>query len=141
MIQFNIIKLLRIIQNYFFYIKQIKHNWIELSSPNFAMTRDWFYRIGTVINLPPSIVPQYGDALIKENVKNYIAKVKVKMSEIGLNELIYVKTVKKIDDYNVKVVFGYKPLTFSHILIFFQNLLTLSILMGVIYFIINIVFF
>ncbi len=129
------------IKHYFYYLKQLKSNWYELSGPEFAMTHDWFWRVGTIINLPPDIVPQYGDPLIKENVKNYIAKVKEKMHTLGLMELIYVKEVKKLDEFNVKVVFGYKLLKLSDIIYFLQNSLVISLLIGFIYFLIKFIFF
>lgn len=129
------------IQNYFYYIKQIKKNWADLSGPEFVMIKDWFYRIGTVINIPTEIVPEYGDSLLRENVKNYIDKVKNKMYQIGLMELIYVKTVEKIDDYNIKVVFGFKLIKASDIIVALQNFITVGVLSAILYFLINIVFF
>jgi len=129
------------IQNYFYYIKQINKNWDTLSGPEFVMIKDWFYRIGTIINIPVDIVPEYGDSLLRENVKNYIDKVKNKMYQIGLMELIYVKTVEKIDDYNIKVVFGFKLIKASDIKLYLQNIITIGVLVSIFYFLIKIILF
>lgn len=97
------------IKGYFIYRKVIKKNWEILSSPNFRMTKDWFNNIGTIINMPKDILDM-DNTLSKTIILDYVKKCEKQFYSMQIGDMTIPIETKKIDDFNYKVVFGYKYL-------------------------------
>ena len=75
---------------------------------NFRLERDYVYRLYTVINLDPKIVNQYYPEDISATaINDYVTKVDRYMMAKGLSELIALREVTKLDNFNIKIVFGF----------------------------------
>lgn len=75
---------------------------------NFRLERDYVYRLYTIINLDPKIVNQYYPEDISTTaINDYVTKVDRYMMAKGLSELIALREVTKLDNFNVKIVFGF----------------------------------
>lgn len=97
------------IKGYFIYRKVIKKNWETLSGPKFKMTKDWFNNIGTIINMPKEILDME-NTLSKTIILDYVKKCEKQFYSMQIGDMaIPIETIK-IDDFNYKVVFGYKYL-------------------------------
>lgn len=75
---------------------------------NFRLERDYVNRLYTVINIDPKLVNQYYPEDVSGTiVKEYVTKVDRYMRAQGLGELIALREITRIDNFNVKVVFGF----------------------------------
>lgn len=75
---------------------------------NFKLERDYVNRLYTVINIDPKIVNQYyPEDVSSPIVKEYVTKVDRYMRAQGLGELIAIREITRLDNFNVKVVFGF----------------------------------
>lgn len=102
------------IKGFFIYKKVIRDNWGTFSGPGFRMTRDWFFGIGTVINLPFDIT-SYDPNMATSVVRDYIKKCEKQFFSLGIYDMVSFKDAVKIDDYNYKVVFSYKHLSLAQL--------------------------
>lgn len=97
------------IRGYFIYRKVIKQNWGILSGPSFKMTKDWFNNVGTVINMPENIL-DWENTLGKTIIIDYVKKCEKQFYQMNIGDMAKPVETVKIDDFNYKVVFGYKYL-------------------------------
>lgn len=115
------------------YIKSIKNNKDKLNSPNINLRVDKVHRLYTVINMPED-VKTYGANLTEKYIKEYIQKVDPIFNNIGLNELVGILKMDKIDETNYLIVFGFSLMNTSKFWAWFYTIsiaaiISLSILL------------
>lgn len=94
------------IKLFFKYRKIIKANQEVLSNPTVSLKIDWINRLYTVLNLNDD-VKQFGVELTQTYIKKYLADNDKVFNSIGLQELVGIYDVQKIDETNYLIVFGY----------------------------------
>lgn len=104
------VSLLKKIKLYFVYKKIVKQaSFILQSEANLRLDR--VGRLYTVLNINAEDIKNYGPKLssqiIQKYVNDYISTVDKLFLKIGLTELVGLLDIKKIDDTNYLVVFGY----------------------------------
>lgn len=93
-----------------FYRRTIKECEQELVD-NFKLEKDLVYRLYTVVNIPPKLVEQYyPEDISGPMVKEFVGKVDRYMKAKGLGELLALRDVQQIDNFNVKIVMGFSLL-------------------------------
>lgn len=98
--------MIRKVITYIKYVRTLKKLWPEMSE-QFVLTKDITWTFGTVINMRPLDIKDYGPAMAEKIVKGYIRDMDRYCSAHGLRELVCVRSVKPIDALNYKVVFGF----------------------------------
>jgi hypothetical protein len=89
------------------YRRTIKECEAELSE-NFRLEKDLVYRLYTVVNIDPKLVEQYyTEDISGPVVKDFVIKVDRYMRAKGLGELVALRDVQPLDNFNVKVVMGF----------------------------------
>lgn len=90
-----------------FYRRTIKECEKELAV-NFRLEKDLIYRLYTIVNIDPKLVEQYyTEDISGPIVTEYVSKVHRYMSAKGLSELVAIREVEPIDNFNVRVVIGF----------------------------------
>ena len=130
---------------FFTYRKAIKQSsFLILNEVN--LRSDRVGRLYTILNLNSEDILNYGPKLssqiVQKYINDYMSKVDKMFLQLGLNELIGLMEIKKIDELNYLVVFGYSffnsarvanslvalgvvaLLTISYLLFFVKNFLT-----------------
>jgi hypothetical protein len=77
---------------------------------NLKLRRDYTNFLYTVVNIDPETVNKYyteNEKVSKPIINEYIKKVDTFFSKNNMSELVAIRTVKRIDDFNWKVEFGY----------------------------------
>lgn len=99
---------------YFIYRKIIKANKSFLVDPKFNLKIDRLCRLYTVLNFPDnygtnseSEAKTYGQQIVKKTLDDYVRSVDYLLTQVGLIEMTGLLETKRIDDYNILVVFGY----------------------------------
>lgn len=90
---------------YKFYKKIIKDN-KDMLNRKYNLRIDDAYRLYTVLNMPTD-VEAYGSKLTEKYLTEYISKVDTALMELGLNELIGIGEMKKIDEINYLIIFRF----------------------------------
>jgi len=80
-------------------------------------------------------VKKYGVELTQTNIKKYISDTDKVFKTLGLNELIGVYDIQKIDETNYLIVFGYSLMNTKKVTNRFLIISGLSIISTIIYFI------
>lgn len=105
---------------FFEYKKIIKENKTKLLT-KFNLRIDWSKRLYTVLNIPENIdIDKYGsdvqvnkqkfefeNKLSHSYIQKYIASVDKHLKKIGLQELVGIYDIRKIDNRNYLLIFGY----------------------------------
>lgn len=77
---------------------------------NLKLRRDYTNFLYTVVNIDPETVNKYyteNEKVSKPIINEYIKKVDAFFSKNNMSELVAIRKVKRIDDFNWKVEFGY----------------------------------
>ena len=95
---------------FFTYRKAIKQSsFLILNEVN--LRSDRVGRLYTILNLNSEDILNYGPKLssqiVQKYINDYMSKVDKMFLQLGLNELIGLMEIKKIDELNYLVVFGY----------------------------------
>jgi len=122
------------IKFFFKYRSIIKSNKELLANPNVGLKIDWINRLYTVLNMDDD-VKKYGVELTQTNIKKYISDTDKVFKTLGLNELIGVYDIQKIDETNYLIVFGYSLMNTKKVTNRFLIISGLSIISTIIYFI------
>lgn len=97
------------IKYYKFYKSVIREKEVELSS-KFRLRRDMVNRLYTVVNMSDggdiqNDIRNYGSKLTQTYLTDYVKKVDSYFYNLGLNELIAIQRMEKIDELNYLIVF------------------------------------
>ena len=95
---------------FFTYRKAIKQSsFLILNEVN--LRSDRVGRLYTILNLNSEDILNYGPKLssqiVQKYINDYMSKVDKMFLQLGLNELIGLMEIKKIDELNYLVIFGY----------------------------------
>lgn len=77
---------------------------------NFRLRRDYTNFLYTVVNLNPDTVNKYyaeGDRMSKPAINEFITAVDKYFAKYNMSELIAIRKVSRIDDFNWKIEFGF----------------------------------
>ena len=109
---------------YLAYRKVLKENSKELLDI-FKLQIDAVDRLYTVINLDPKLVEKYyTEDLSGPTIREFLGKVDRYMTAKGLMELVGIRKITKVDDFNYLVVLGFTLFDTSK---FYKRLIYLSI--------------
>ena len=97
--------MLRKLRNYYYYCQILKKNWGTFSKDN-VLTRTITWQFGTVINMPSDVM-EYGEPFAREVIRKYVTKIEIECMNMHMKELVVLRSVKKIDTFNYKVVFDF----------------------------------
>lgn len=89
-----------------------------------------WYELYTTIDLtdaPEDLIKNYGSALAEIEIKKYIKSIKNDSEKLELEELIDVYEIKKINNFNYGIAFGYKLMNNRTLII--SKLITYTILL------------
>lgn len=103
------IKLYRIIKFFLIYRKNILKNRKYLED-KYGFNINLLLEIYTTITLadaPDELKQKYGKALAENELKKFIALVNADLPKLELDELVNVYEIKRIDDDNWGIAFGY----------------------------------
>lgn len=122
------VKFFRAIRLFFEYRKNIVKNKKYLNE-KFGLEISWIYEMFTTITLvdaPDDLKQKYGSALAEYEIKKYIEQVNANLGKLGLEELVNVYEIKKLNADEYGIAFGYSLFNNSRLmLIFLGTLLTL----------------
>lgn len=127
------IKLYRKIKFFFTYRKNILKNLQYLSEKYGLVSNIWLelYTTITFVDAPPEMVQKYGKtALVEKELKEYITKLNSDLPKLELDELLNLYEIKKLDDNNYGIAFGY-ALANNTILILSALLFVIAVITGV----------
>lgn len=69
-----------------------------------------FYITITLEDAPDELKQKYGSALAKHEIDKFITKINNDLPKLELNELVKVYEIKKLDEFNYGVAFGYREI-------------------------------
>ena len=125
------IKLYRAIKFFFVYRKNILKNRKYLED-KYGFNINLLYEIYTTIVLtdaPADLKEKYGKSLVELELKKFIALVNADLPKLELEELVNIYEIKKIDNDNWGIAFGYSLANNTQIILIMLGLL-LAILTG-----------
>lgn len=104
------IKLYRTIKFFFVYRKNILKNRVYLEDKygfNINLLLEMYTTL-TLVDAPKDLKEKLGKALVEMELKKFIAMVNADLPKLELDELVNVYEIKRIDDDNWGIAFGYK---------------------------------
>lgn len=104
------IKLYRTIKFFFIYRKNVLKNRIYLQD-KYGMNINMMLEMYTTLTLadaPKDLKEKLGKALVEMELKKFIALVNADLPKLELDELVNLYEIKRIDDDNWGIAFGYK---------------------------------
>jgi len=115
-------KKLKMMISYFNIIRDNRDKIINNGDNEFKLRIDRVGRIYTVVNVPEE-TEVYGVDIAKNRLTAFINKIDILFIEIGLPEMVGIRDIKEVDDFNYLIIFG-----FSHIntVKFFRNFLIIT---------------
>jgi len=129
-------KLYRIIKFFFIYRKNILKNGAYLQEKYGFNMNFWceIYTTLTLVDAPKDIKDKFGKAFIEIELKKFIALINKDLPKLELDELMNVYEIKRIDDDNWGIAFGYalannRKLIITLILILISIITILGILL------------
>lgn len=90
-----------------------------------------FYTVLNLVDIPDTVQQQYGNAFAQVEIKKFIKLINDDLPKLDLTELVNVYEVKKLDEYNYGIAFGYSLISNKKIIY--------SMLISILVFIITIV--
>jgi hypothetical protein len=106
-------KLFRNLKLYKEYKKAIREHEEYLLS-EYGLERNNFNELFTTITLidaPQELVNKFGlNVLIKKNIKEFLEKLDTDSEKLNLNELLKIYETKKLNEYEIGVTIGFKPI-------------------------------
>lgn len=103
------IKFFRSIRLFFDYRRNIIENKLYLNE-KFGLEVSWIYEMYTTITLvdvPDEMKQKYGSALPEYEIKKYITAVNSNLPKLGLEELVNVYEIKRLNNDEYGIAFGY----------------------------------
>jgi hypothetical protein len=104
----------------------------------FGLEVSWIYELYTTITLvdaPEDLKQKYGSALAEHEIKKYIESVNASLPKLGLEELVNVYEIKRLNKDNFGIAFGFSLYNNTKLMLLFIgaavalfSLLTLIIL-------------
>jgi len=104
------IKLYRTIKFFFIYRKNVLKNRIYLQD-KYGMNINMMLEMYTTLTLadaPKDLKEKLGKALVEMELKKFIALVNADLLKLDLDELVNIYEIKRINDDNWGIAFGYK---------------------------------
>lgn len=123
------IKLYRIIKFFFIYRRNILKNRIYLEE-KYGFNINLLYEIYTTITLtdaPEDLKKKFGKSFVESEIKKFILLVNNDLPKLELNELVNLYEIKKIDNDNWGIAFGY-ALANNRILVISMTAFVLALL-------------
>ena len=87
-----------------------------------------FFTVINLIDIPKETQQQYGSSFAQVEIKKFIKLINEDLPKLELNELVNVYEIKKIDEYNYGIAFGYSLLSNKKIIYTFLICILLIIL-------------
>lgn len=102
-------RLYRIIKFFFVYRKNILKNGTYLQEKYGFNINFWceIYTTLTLADAPKELKDKYGKALVEVELKKFIALINNDLPKLELDELMNVYEIKRLDDDNWGIAFGY----------------------------------
>lgn len=120
-------KFIRSIRLFFDYRRNILKNRLYLSE-KFGLEISWIYEMYTTLTLadaPEDMKQKYGSALAEFEIKKYITAVNSNLAKLGLEELVNVYEIKRLNKDEYGIAFGYALFNNTRlILLFLGTILT-----------------
>jgi len=133
------IKLYRAIKFFFVYRKNILKNRIYLEE-KYGFNINLLYEMYTTITLtdaPKDLKEKYGKSFVELELKKFIALVNSDLPKLELDELVNIYEIKKIDNDNWGIAFGYALANNTRLILFMLGvILALTIGLGFLIFLI-----
>lgn len=126
------IKLYRTIKFFLVYRRNILKNRTYLSE-KFGLNISWIYEMYTTISLidaPRELKEKYGAALPEFEIRNYIKSFNASLPKLELEELVNVYEIKKLNNTDYGVAFGYSLANNSKIIVSALSIL-LTLIIGI----------
>jgi len=103
----NIFKKIKLFKEYKSFVKE--HS--DIFFKEFGLEYNNWYELYTTISFkdaPEEIINSTGlDALVEVEIKKYIKKFSLKLEDLNLYEFVNLYEIKKINEYNYGITFGY----------------------------------
>jgi len=103
------IKFFRSIRLFFDYRRNVIKNKLYLNE-KFGLEVSWIYEMYTTLTLaeaPEDMKQKYGSALAEYEIKKYIGVVNANLAKLGLEELVNVYEIKRLNKDEYGIAFGY----------------------------------
>lgn len=127
------VKFFRAIRLFFEYRKNIVKNKKYLNE-KFGLQVSWIYELFTTITLtdvPKELIDKYGSALAEYEIKRYIEQVNANLPKLGLEELVNVYEIKRLNVDEYGIAFGFSLFNNTYLMMIFITVLV-ALLTGII---------
>lgn len=115
------IKFFRSIRLFFDYRRNVIKNKLYLNE-KFGLEVSWIYEMYTTVTLadaPEDMKQKYGSALAEYEIKKYISAVNANLAKLGLEELVNVYEIKRLNNDEYGIAFGYALFNNARLLLMF----------------------
>jgi len=123
------IKFFRAFRLFFEYRRNVIKNKVYLNE-KFGLEVSWIYEMYTTLTLadaPDDMKQKYGSALAEHEIKKYIANFNSSLPKMGLEELVNVYEIKKLNAQEFGIAFGYSLYNNTRLILIMLGTILLSL--------------